>query len=1149
MDIFNAIVSTVSTPVVQLLSLLDDNSTFGKIKAIRLCNIVLKDEEYQQLLETKANLYSGMLNLNSYCHPLLCKWIHESSFCWKMNVIPYTDNIIINKINEKNITILKLIYELYRQYNDIDIEALYTSLPLNNNNLQEELFYKWYIEHNIKLFCVADHSKSSGYPLFSDKHKSGMSLVLKNIPYLYELYQKQETSTSYTFEKLIQCGIDIPSITVGCAAGDDETYHKFKNFFIALIVQMNLINPENIIKGNNWVGHNGKYDLNCRHIINPGSFDTKYILASWIKGTRNIASIPFPAHCNRLERRFVELIISNALKLLPKSLDGIYVSIGSMTKDDEKLLLDNRIAFPKPPPNCMLSASGGTNDWPLGRGVFLDSNKPYLMWINNEDHIRIDVKDSTGDLYNLFQTYCTFMNELETILLHDGHKFMKDSMFGYHATCPSNSGCGMHIGTFLKLPLLIKKGEEKLVALCSRLGLNCQIRKVQNVDICELSNMFMYGYSEVEIVQTMINGISILIDLEKCLESKDKPTFMQYIKDVPLVFTGPCIPADTFIPTTNNDYIISTKVDHRDDEMPLYTDQHKSLVAKYLNDTIFFNILNKRYPKNSLSTKYTLSDAFRVSWEIPDTKVGLHLGTEDCLEHFRPLLLPILRDLHGFDLSKQLQVNDLDVNCIVGWEKIDQEYIISGSMTTSRNIKGFPMMTAIDRENRRKIENILKLVLCKLSSQFNNSPLYGGVYHSIAEESMDNFKDNKRISSLIECPLPGSKADIAGITRDWPDARGIYTNEIEISKNIIIGINLEDHFKILCTTVDDDKSITTTTTSTTTTESNETIDSGVSNNKLLNMFQLWNSTMGSIESLLQITGYRIMQNAHFGYITSCPSILGTGLLIEIIIKLEYLSKSSKLILKTCSREHILVTEAFEIGEYYWKLSNKDYLGRSERQILQNMIDCIGALIILDKDLMIQTLYPNGIPVEEDENHKSNTVTPETIISNAVATSKSSETVCVLDELYKSKFVVDIKTINSNVTRNAYPPGSLSKYMTLYKLDYGSPFEGEWLNKKMGKEKIYQKRYLWIDPLTFSFHWSKSDNKILEHKCISFCYIRTIKQNEFAKANNDELPLTIMLKSNENINIILPSNIKQEIKLDWMKVFVEFINNTRQEDDE
>lgn len=191
MEFLNAIVGTISTPVVQLLSLLDDNSTFGKIKAIRLCNNVLTDEEYQQLLCSKANLYLELFGLNSNCYTLLCKWIHESCLCWKLNVIPYTEYIIIDRIDDKNILILKLIYELYHQYNDVDIEALYSTLPLTNK-LQEEVFIKWYIECNIKLFCVVDHSKITGFPLFTEKHKSGMALVLKNIPYLYDLYQNKK---------------------------------------------------------------------------------------------------------------------------------------------------------------------------------------------------------------------------------------------------------------------------------------------------------------------------------------------------------------------------------------------------------------------------------------------------------------------------------------------------------------------------------------------------------------------------------------------------------------------------------------------------------------------------------------------------------------------------------------------------------------------------------------------------------------------------------------------------------------------------------------------------------------------------------------------------------------------------------------------
>ena len=36
-----------------------------------------------------------------------------------------------------------------------------------------------------------------------------------------------------------------------------------------------------------------------------------------------------------------------------------------------------------------LNSAGISNDWPNGRGMYESQNKDFLMWIGEEDHLRI----------------------------------------------------------------------------------------------------------------------------------------------------------------------------------------------------------------------------------------------------------------------------------------------------------------------------------------------------------------------------------------------------------------------------------------------------------------------------------------------------------------------------------------------------------------------------------------------------------------------------------------------------------------------------------------------------------------------------------------------------------------------------------------
>eukprot|EP00494_Astrolonche_serrata_P016009 UN16170 len=58
---------------------------------------------------------------------------------------------------------------------------------------------------------------------------------------LYKKYRTVVTPGGFTFDKAIQTGVDNPGhpfiYTVGCVAGDEESYDTFKDFFDPVIEQ------------------------------------------------------------------------------------------------------------------------------------------------------------------------------------------------------------------------------------------------------------------------------------------------------------------------------------------------------------------------------------------------------------------------------------------------------------------------------------------------------------------------------------------------------------------------------------------------------------------------------------------------------------------------------------------------------------------------------------------------------------------------------------------------------------------------------------------------------------------------------------------------------------------------------------------------
>ncbi|OCT64934.1 hypothetical protein XELAEV_18041172mg [Xenopus laevis] len=320
-------------------------------------------------------------------------------------------------------------------------------------------------------------------------HNNHMAKVLT--PELYAKLRDKQTPSGFTVDDVIQTGVDNPGhpfiMTVGCVAGDEESYEVFKELFDPIIEDRH---------GGYKPTDQHKTDLNSENLKGGDDLDPNYVLSSRVRTGRSIRGFSLPPHCSRGERRAIEKMSIEALASLDGDLKGKYYALNSMTDQEQQQLIDDHFLFDKPV-SPLLLASGMARDWPDARGI----------WYG-------------GNMKEVFKRFCTGLTKIETLFKNKGSAFMWNQHLGYVLTCPSNLGTGLRAGVHIKLPNLSKN--EKFGEILKRLRL--QKRGTGGVDtaavggVFDVSNADRLGFSEVELVQTVVDGVKLLVEMEKRLE-------------------------------------------------------------------------------------------------------------------------------------------------------------------------------------------------------------------------------------------------------------------------------------------------------------------------------------------------------------------------------------------------------------------------------------------------------------------------------------------------------------------------------------------------------------------------------------------------------------------------------------------------------
>merc|ERR1712119_112760 len=570
-------------------------------------------------------------------------------------------------------------------------------------------------------------AKMSDFPEIKSKH----SLVAKYVTEpLWEKLGKLETKTSqFTLSKAIACAVQFDNQHCGIYAGDWDSYKDFSDVFDPLIQEYHGISAD--------AKHTSDMDVaKIKGNINP----TAPVHSTRIRVGRSIDGFGLSPGITKEQRLGVENLMTKAFANLKDDLAGTYFPLTGMNEGVRQQLVDDHFLFVSGDPN--LKVAGMERDWPEGRGIFHNKDKTFLTWVNEEDQLRIISMQMGGDVRAVFDRLARGIKAVEdSVKAESGKDFCLDENFGYIHSCPTNLGTGMRASVHVDLPGWTEHGVDALKARCEELHLQPRGTRGESGGqtgfTYDISNKHRLGYSEVELVQKMIDGVNTLW-------KEDKEWQKKYFGDFPFIAS-----------------------------------QH-SLVAKHVTKEKWDQLKNIK----TKTSGFTLAKAIACAVQFNNQHCGIYAGDWDSYKDFSPVFDPLIQEYHGIR-ADAVHTSDMDFNKIKG-NIVDGAPVHSTRIRVGRSIDGFGLSPGITKEQRVGVEKLMKNAIQSFSGDLagNYYPLTG-MEESVRQQLVDDhflFVSGDR------------NLTVAGMERDWPEGRGIFHNA---AKTFLIWVNEEDQLRII----------------------------------------------------------------------------------------------------------------------------------------------------------------------------------------------------------------------------------------------------------------------------------------------------------------------------------------------------------------
>jgi len=318
-------------------------------------------------------------------------------------------------------------------------------------------------------------------------------------------YKDQSCAQGVTFKTCVFSGVANLDSGIGIYAGSPEAYTKFAKIFDRVIEEYHGHKPSS----------KHVSDMNADQLTNAdfNEEESAMVNSTRIRVGRNLAGYPLGPGVSKEQRDEIMNKVVTACNEFEGDLKGTFYPLDGMSQEDQDQLIADHFLFKEG--DRFLKACNLNRDWPSGRGIFHNDAKTFLVWVNEEDQLRIISMQPGAGIKEVFQRLSAGASGLEKHC-----KFAHNDHLGYITSCPTNLGTALRASVHIKLPKLMKN-KEQFEAIAAKY--NVQIRGIHGEHtetddgVFDISNKRRLGFSEASLVQDVINGVRALIDAEKAL--------------------------------------------------------------------------------------------------------------------------------------------------------------------------------------------------------------------------------------------------------------------------------------------------------------------------------------------------------------------------------------------------------------------------------------------------------------------------------------------------------------------------------------------------------------------------------------------------------------------------------------------------------
>ena len=311
---------------------------------------------------------------------------------------------------------------------------------------------------------------------------------------------------------LISTGLSIPESTVGIYMPDEESYRVFYDYLVRIIWDLHRVESFSVYMSEFTKSKDHHFDfpdyIDQFPTSLPVSFQSNRIRTTRIRVARNIRNftinpveyLPFPPKLTLEQRLLIQSGMIDIFNLFPNDLQGQYIKVSDMTPDEQDRLRKEFLLFQAP--DRYLLQSGISDDYPEGRGIFIHQSRTLLIWVGEEDHLRIISFINRFDPNYCLNLINRTLNHLEKYLIFAYHPKL-----GYLTSCPSNVGTGLRIGCHVEVGSLSKHDKTTL----SRLYLQARGTNGEHSEaiegIYDISSSIRFGPTVSVILETFMNSL------------------------------------------------------------------------------------------------------------------------------------------------------------------------------------------------------------------------------------------------------------------------------------------------------------------------------------------------------------------------------------------------------------------------------------------------------------------------------------------------------------------------------------------------------------------------------------------------------------------------------------------------------------------